>query len=50
MIRNVKNIIWILFLASIIICGQENVSKLKIVGDSLKGKVVDGRSIREVIR
>jgi lipopolysaccharide export system protein LptA len=49
MIRNVKNIIWILFLASIIICGQENVSKLKIVGDSLKGKVVDGRSIREVI-
>jgi lipopolysaccharide export system protein LptA len=49
MIRNIKNIIWILFTTSIIICGQENVSKLKIVGDSLKGKVVDGRSLREVI-
>ena len=49
MIRNVKNIIWILFLASIIVYGQENVSKLKIVGDSLKGKVIDGRSLREVI-
>lgn len=49
MIRNANNIVWILFLAFIIICGQENVSKLKIVGDSLKGKVVDGRSIREVI-
>ncbi len=49
MIRKTKNIIWILFVTSIIIYGQENVSKLKIVGDSLKGKVVDGRSLREVI-
>jgi lipopolysaccharide export system protein LptA len=29
--------------------GQQNLNKLKIVGDSLKGKVVDGLNVREVI-
>lgn len=43
-----KLILLILF-CYINLFGQQNPNRLKIVGDSLKGKVVDGQNIREVI-
>ncbi len=42
-------ILLILLLAYSTLAGQPNPNMLKIVGDSLKGKVVDGLNIREIL-
>lgn len=45
----VFKLILLLFFSVGISFGQQNPNRLKIIGDSLKGKVVDGQNIREVI-
>lgn len=47
--RPIIKIILLLFASSFTIFSQPNGNRLKIVGDSLKGKVVDGLNIREVL-
>lgn len=47
--RLVYKIILLLFISTLSVIGQTSGDKLKIVGDSLKGKVVDGLNVREVI-
>ena len=47
--RFISFLLLIGFFSSSILLGQPNPNRLKILGDSLKGKVVDGQNIREVI-
>lgn len=43
-----KNIFLVVILFSSIILAQENTERIKVVGDSLVGKVINGESVREI--
>jgi lipopolysaccharide export system protein LptA len=44
-----KILVYLFIFSFTLICAQENSNKLKITGDSLKGKVINGQNVREVI-
>lgn len=44
-----KSLVYLFIFSFTLICAQENSNKLKITGDSLKGKVINGQNVREVI-
>ncbi|MCB0750451.1 MAG: LPS export ABC transporter periplasmic protein LptC, partial [Ignavibacteriae bacterium] len=47
--QNYIKISLIILIGSILSYAQDNTTRLKIIGESLKGKVVDGQNVREVI-
>ncbi|MCB9210275.1 MAG: LPS export ABC transporter periplasmic protein LptC [Ignavibacteriales bacterium] len=47
--QNFIKISLIILIGSILSYAQDNPTRLKIIGESLKGKVVDGQNVREVI-